>query len=215
MITTLLFDFDGTLANTYPIIMFAFKSIFKEFNGQDVSEIEIASMFGPAEDEIILRQFKAHAYPNVIIERYYELYEGFHSQFVKIEHDLVQMIDTFCKNGYKLGIITGKGRRSLDISLRHCFPNSQFHVSIAGDEVRCPKPHPEGIQLAIQNLHTKPENAVYIGDSDFDFKAGQAAGVKTIGVKWFDKADKFAWKSAIPDTKADSIAHLLEMFKPA
>ncbi len=213
MITTLLFDFDGTLANTYPIIMFAFKSIFKEFSGKEVSETEIAGMFGPPEHDIILRQFNNHQNADAIVERYYELYESFHPRLVNTNRELVQMVNRFQNAGYKLGIITGKGRRSLDISLQYCYPQSTFDVSVAGDEVQFPKPHPEGIQSALQRLHTRPENAVYIGDSDFDFEAGKAAGVKTIGVKWFDKAGKFAWKTAAPDTKADSVAHLLDMFR--
>lgn len=68
-----IFDFDGTLANTLPICFKAFQHAFKEFDHKDLSSEEIKAMFGPSETGII-RQNLVHANKDAAIERYYEKY---------------------------------------------------------------------------------------------------------------------------------------------
>ncbi|WP_081742054.1 MULTISPECIES: HAD hydrolase-like protein [Bacillaceae] len=52
-IKAVLFDFDGTLADTLPVCFLAFESVFKKFDERDVTTEEIKSMFGPSETGII------------------------------------------------------------------------------------------------------------------------------------------------------------------
>lgn len=52
-IRAVIFDFDGTLANTLPICFYAFQHVFKEFDNKDLSSEEIKAMFGPSETGII------------------------------------------------------------------------------------------------------------------------------------------------------------------
>lgn len=121
------------------------------------------------------------------------------------------MLGEFKTRGHKLGIITGKGRRSLDISLRYLIPEDIFDVTIAGDEVTNPKPHPEGVLKAMEILGSHPEHSVFIGDSDFDFVAGKAAGVQTVGVHWFDENKESSWVEK-PDEHLKNPAYLLQVF---
>ncbi|MDI6707465.1 MAG: HAD hydrolase-like protein, partial [Bacillota bacterium] len=51
-INTVLFDFDGTLADTFPIIIYSFRRVFSEYEGKDFTADEIIGMFGPGENEI-------------------------------------------------------------------------------------------------------------------------------------------------------------------
>ncbi|MDR7317816.1 phosphoglycolate phosphatase-like HAD superfamily hydrolase [Brevibacillus nitrificans] len=59
-----------------------------------------------------------------------------------------------------------------------------FEIVITGDDVSDPKPHPEGILLAMQKLGADPRETIYVGDSDDDVIAGRAAGLQTVGVNW-------------------------------
>lgn len=45
----IVFDFDGTFANTLPICFYAFQNVFKEYDNTDLSSNEIKEMFGPSE----------------------------------------------------------------------------------------------------------------------------------------------------------------------
>ena len=130
-IDTLLFDFDGTLADTYPIIFYAFQGIFKEFKNSHISGKEIVAMFGPSEDEIIRSRFTDVRDSSLVIERYYDLYDSQHSLLVKPLSAITLMLQDLKNRGYKLGIVTGKGRRSLNISMSHLFPQEIFETTIA------------------------------------------------------------------------------------
>jgi len=198
LISALIFDFDGTIADTYSIIFSCFKQIFREFKGQEVTEQSIFSMFGPAEPELITISFPEYTDVSPIIDRYYELYDQKHDLMVPQQPEISEMLTEFKIEGLRLGLVTGKSRRSLNISLRHLFPENLFDFSIAGDEILRPKPHPEGLQKTLQGLDCSPGEALFIGDTDADFLAGKALAMRTIGVRWFLSNGEFPWRE-IPD----------------
>ena len=73
MMKAIIFDFDGTLADTLPICFYAFQSVFKEFDDIDVSTDEIKAMFGPSETGIIKENLKDVNHDHAI-ELYYDVY---------------------------------------------------------------------------------------------------------------------------------------------
>jgi pyrophosphatase PpaX len=208
LITTLLFDFDGTIADTYPIIFYSFKTIFKEFKGQDVTDQFIFQKFGPAESEIIRTNFADLKNTDSVLQRYYEVYDQHHARLTPPRPQLVRVLKVFKQRGFRLGVVTGKGRRSLDISLGHLFPANLFDVSVAGDEIARPKPHPEGLEKALAALKADPTEAVFIGDTDADFLAGRALNMATIGVRWFHAIGSVDWKE-----KPDAVFHDVPSFE--
>lgn len=179
----IIFDFDGTLANTLPICYFAFQRVFKEFDNKELSSEEIEAMFGPSETGII-RANLVNSNKEQAIELYYKNYLECHSNLVKHNVDIDEMIKLLKDNGIKLGIVTGKARRSLDISLKALQMDHLFDAIITGDDVIKPKPHPEGIIKALSLLGVQNHEAMFIGDSDADIQAGSAANVHTVGVRW-------------------------------
>ncbi|WP_064093880.1 HAD family hydrolase [Rossellomorea aquimaris] len=179
----IIFDFDGTLADTLPVCFYAFQSVFKEFDDRKVDVEEIKAMFGPSETGIIRANLLNNNH-NQAIEHYYEKYDEMHHHFVPSNEEIKSLLRKLKKQGFKLGIVTGKARRSLDISLTLLRMNNLFDVIITGDDVKFPKPHPEGIIKALDQLDIDNSNAVFIGDSDADILAGKGANVYTIGVQW-------------------------------
>jgi pyrophosphatase PpaX len=183
VIKAVIFDFDGTLADTLPVCFLAFEAVFKEFDNRDITSEEIKAMFGPSETGIIRKNLNNKNYDKAI-ELYYEIYGGRHRNTVQDNEDVTALLRQLKTNGYKLGIVTGKARRSLDISLDSLGLKNFFEVLITGDDVEFPKPHPEGIFKALEQLNVSPQEAVFLGDSDADIMAGKQANVYTIGVQW-------------------------------
>jgi len=66
----IIFDFDGTLANTLPICYYAFQNVFKQFNNKVLTSEEIKAMFGPSETGII-RENLINTNKEQAIEMYY------------------------------------------------------------------------------------------------------------------------------------------------
>ncbi|WP_349407435.1 HAD family hydrolase [Pseudalkalibacillus sp. SCS-8] len=178
-----IFDFDGTLADTLPLCFHSFNRVFYHFDQKDFTSDEIKEMFGPPETDIIRNQLKSDDHEDAI-EMYYEEYMSKHSDFVQFHEELHHLLTQLKREGIKLGIVTGKSRRSLKISMDELRMNEFFDITITGDEVENPKPHPEGVIQALRDLNIKKEDAVFLGDSDADIEAGKRAGLYTIGVKW-------------------------------
>lgn len=109
------------------------------------------------------------------------------------------MLDQLRNAGFQLGIVTGKGSRSAEISLREWKLDGYFDIVITGDDVTDPKPHPEGILLAMQKLGADPRETIYVGDSDADVIAGRAAGLQTVGVNWLAVTQKGGKFDPAPD----------------
>ncbi|MCK0473982.1 HAD family hydrolase [Halalkalibacter sp. APA_J-10(15)] len=183
MIKGVIFDFDGTLANTLPICYYAFQNVFKLFDDKDLSSDEVKAMFGPSETGII-RKNLTNTNKDKAIELYYSKYLESHHQFVAPNLEINELINKLKENGIKLGIVTGKARRSLDISLKELNMDNLFEVIITGDDVINPKPHPEGVIKALSLLGIKNDEAMFVGDSDADIEAGNQANVYTVGVQW-------------------------------
>jgi pyrophosphatase PpaX len=185
---TILFDFDGTLADTLPICFYSFQKIFKKYDDKDLDKQDILTMFGPSEIGIINQNLSNNQYVEQAIEDYYYFYNMGHSELVKHNEEILNMITELKRKGTLLGIVTGKARRSYEISINHLFASDPFEVSITGDDVINPKPHPEGVTKAIKLLDSTVDETLFIGDSDADIKAGIDAGVTTVGVNWLDNS---------------------------
>jgi pyrophosphatase PpaX len=183
VIKAVIFDFDGTLADTLPVCFLAFEAVFREFDNRDITSDEIKAMFGPSETGIIRKNLNNKNYDKAI-ELYYAIYGEQHRNSVKDNEEITALLRQLKTNGYKLGIVTGKARRSLDISLDCLGLNNFFDVLITGDDVEFPKPHPEGIYKALEQLNVSHREAVFLGDSYADIMAGKHANVYTIGVQW-------------------------------
>ncbi|WP_373895288.1 HAD family hydrolase [Virgibacillus sp. CBA3643] len=211
MIKAVIFDFDGTLANTLPLCFYAFKRVFKEFDNKDFSSEEIKAMFGPSETEI-LKENLAHEDSDRAIEMYYQTYVEHHSEFVDYNKEMDGLLRYLKDTGVKLGIVTGKAKRSLDISLAELQMDNLFHVIITGDDVSKPKPDSEGLLKALSVLGVESNEAVFIGDSDADIQAGLQAKVYTIGAQWLPDYQTMEFTHE-PDTVFDSINDFMASVK--
>lgn len=183
MVRAIIFDFDGTLANTLPICYYAFQSVFKEFDNRELTSNEILGMFGPSEVGII-RENLLNPHKEEAIEHFYKQYSQSHNDLVEANHDIYELVTSLKGTDIKLGIFTGKAKRSLDISLEKLHLEGLFNVIITGDDVRNPKPDPEGLLKALSILDVKNSEAIFVGDSDADVIAGKQSDVFTIGVQW-------------------------------
>lgn len=116
------------------------------------------------------------------------------------ENDPVrEMLTRFKQAGIRMGVVTGKGRRSADISLRVLQLAEYFDVMITGDDVVHPKPHPEGIFMAMRELGGEKETTCFVGDSDADIAAARAAGITAVGVNWLSVSQKTGGFTPKPD----------------
>lgn len=184
-VDTILFDFDGTIADTVPLVVWAFQQTFAEFDGRYLSWDDVIALFGPPEGEIFRRELRPSDQWEAALARFNELYRELHGERVVRSPDLEATLWDLRARGVRLGLVTGKARASAAISLDALELHGLFDVVVAGDDVVRPKLDPEGIRVALRRLGTRADRALYVGDMDGDVLAGRAAGVTTVGAAWF------------------------------
>ena len=182
MIEAFIFDIDGTLADTYPLIMRAFNKFAMKYIGREWSIEEIVAQFGPPETEIIARQVDERSREEAI-EYYYRGYEQLHNGTLLYD-GIPELMSELEERSIKLAIFTGKGRRSTAITMEKLGLAGRFDPVITGDDVGRGKPHPEGVLKAAEAMNASLERVAMVGDHRSDILAGRAAGVFTVGALW-------------------------------
>ena len=178
-----LFDLDGTLIDSGPIILASMQHAVRTVLGREIPVEELGTTIG---GQGIVAQMSAidadHA--DELLDVYKEHNDGLHETLEAFD-ELLELLPGLRAEGRKLGIVTAKRHRTVDLALAR-FPAlaSSFDVVVAHEDTERHKPDPEPVLLAVEKLGGSPEEAAYVGDSPFDIGAAKAAGVFAIAVGW-------------------------------
>lgn len=182
-----IFDFDGTIADTLPLCFESFRQTFQYYNNENLSDNQIEALFGSSEESIIRKRLSNNSEKTILeaIDYYFEVYEARHDEYLsEIDHRILQTIKKMGSKK-KVAIFTGKGKRGLSISLDKLGYSNVFNYIVSDDDVNNSKPHPEGLNKIVDLFKINRSKCVFFGDSEADIKSGIAAGIETIGVNWF------------------------------
>ncbi len=178
----IIFDVDGTLAETHELIFASFNHVAEKYLNMRLTNEEIVALFGPTED-VILKEWMKDDYESARKD-YFEFYESKHSEMAEIFPGLKEAVSIIKEHNIPLGIFTGKGRDSAEITLKSIGLYNQFDLILSGDDVDEHKPSPEGINRFIKEYNLKPERVLMVGDAIHDVMASESAGVKCALVLW-------------------------------
>jgi pyrophosphatase PpaX len=178
----LLFDFDGTLANTLPVCIKTFQHTFQEYTGRSFTEQEIISHFGISEEGILQRVIGDQWQP--ALDRFMEIYTQLHVECAKPFAQVETVLQHLKDRGIALGLVTGKGPRSAEFSLNYLNLAHYFDNIEVGNEHAIVKA--QAMKKILAEWHMDPSEAAYIGDTDTDMMEARIAGVLPIGACWAD-----------------------------
>jgi len=191
---TVIFDLDGTLADTLPLIYEAFNAALQPTTGRRYGDAEIRALFGPPDNYIIRALVSATEYDAAFL-RYVKKYEREHQRLVSAFHGIDDVIHAAADAGIELGVVTGKSRQTALFTLDALGMLPVFGAVYAGDDVQRQKPDPEAVFKILRDPgHSVGAPGAFVGDSAADVVAGRAAGLTTIAVTWGspDHTDLFA-----------------------
>ena len=105
-----------------------------------------------------------------------------------------ELVRTLCERRVKWGIVTNKAEH-LAKALIEGLAQDDCGCVIGGDTTGVTKPRPEPLLAAARRLEVEPAQAIYVGDDERDIEAGRAAGMKTIAVRYgyLNGGDPDAW----------------------
>lgn len=204
----IIFDFDGTLADTMPAIVAAFRHCLQRYLGREYSHQDIAALFGPTE-EGVLKKLLPDRWESCFDE-YLQEYRRLHppQAFSGIEQALTLLRD----RKVRLAIGTGKGRRSLLTSLAITGLAPYFELLETGSETGAVKP---AIISRILRQWGLPAPAVaYVGDVASDVTAAREAGVAALSAAWSAGADRNGLQAAKPDAVFTTVAGMMAWLLP-
>jgi pyrophosphatase PpaX len=179
---TVLFDFDGTLVDSGAIILASFKHAARTVLNRDVEEEQIAALVGGSSLYDQMRVLDA-ARVDELVHAYREHNRPLHDELQAFE-GVEDLVATLSGEGRKLGIVTAKRRRTVQLAFETIPIEHLFDVVVAGDETERQKPHPEPLLRALAQLQARAATAAYVGDSPFDIQAAKAGGLTAIAATW-------------------------------
>jgi pyrophosphatase PpaX len=178
-----LFDLDGTLIDSGPIILASMQYAVTSVLGREIPPDELGMQIG---GQGIVAQMQAidAARADDLLEAYKTHNDGLHETLEAFD-ELVALLPGLKAEGRKLGIVTAKRHRTVGLALDR-FPAlaDAFDVVVGVEDTDRHKPEPEPVLLAMEKLAGTCEETVYIGDSPFDIGAAKAAGVFSVAVGW-------------------------------
>ena len=197
-----LFDCDGTLVDSAPLIHACMEQTFREA-GHAVPQFESTKgVIGLSLDIAIARLLACEPDESVraMTARYKLHFAGMRGEAEHLERlydGINELIATLGKReDVILGMVTGKSRRGVEsVFARHGF-GEHFHVVRTADD--CPsKPHPAMVLECCAATGIDPASTYVIGDAIFDMQMARAAGATAIGVDWgYASADALAEEGA-------------------
>lgn len=181
-----LFDLDGTLADTVDLILRCYRHTMEVHLGEPLpDERWLAGVGTPLRDQ--LAEFaRDPAEALAMAETYSAFQRTVHDQSVAPFPGVIDMLDALCARGVPVGVVTSKRGAMAARTLAWCGVDGACRVVVSADDVERGKPHPEPVLRALDLLGLEEEAArtLFVGDSPFDLRAGRAAGTKTAAVLW-------------------------------
>ena len=181
-----LFDLDGTLADTIELIVRCYRHTMTVHLGEaPPDERWLAGIGMPLRD-----QLKAFARDADEVARMAETYAAFqrtiHDGMVAAYPGAIEVVTALRAQGVPVGIVTSKRHGMAERTLERCGFEGMYDVLVGADDVTRGKPDPEPVVLALSRLQLAGQAArtLFVGDSPYDIRAGRAAGTRTAGVLW-------------------------------
>ena len=183
-LTAVLFDLDGTLIDSRPLYMEAYRRAVEPYVREDLTDDDILAM-KPTSELAFIRAIVAEDHFDACLENFYRVYRELHvDRFKGVFPGIPAVLESVRSFGLPVGLVTGKSRRSWEITRESTADLGDFDAAIFDDDVRAPKPDPHGLELALEALGVAPSAAVYIGDTRSDMQAAIAAGVRPLAALW-------------------------------
>lgn len=190
-----IFDLDGTLADTLPVVVKAFEITFEEVGVPVRTQSEIFAEFGPTEDGVIAALFGDLSDSAVPV--FYEHYRRLLSDGV-VPFDGIRELLAGCQQaGLRLAVVTGKSDRGAAVTLDVLGLADVFETVRGGSDLGIIKA--EEINDLVRGWHLSPGHVGYVGDHPLDIAESRKAGVRAISAGWASTADVQAIVSAGPD----------------
>ena len=215
MTRLVILDFDGTLADTQPIIIASIQATLRELHLPERTEAECRTIIGLPLAECFTTLCGVDG---AMAERCADVYRRVFDELntdgtVRLFPHVLETIKALHDRGLQLAICSSRGRPTLQSFVRDFGLEAYVSMVVSANDVQHHKPHPEPVQKILAALGVAPGEAVMVGDASYDILMGRAAGCRTVGVTYGNQSAADL-RAAGADHLIDDFAQLLTNVSP-
>lgn len=177
-----LFDFDGTLGDTIPLIVNSFHHTLGEVLGVSVPEAEIRSWIGRSLGAVFAERYPTREEELIAAYRQWNLTN--HDDQIRHVDGMADLLRDLTAAGARTGVVSSKGEATVRLGLRALGLEQALPVLAALEHTERHKPDPDPLLYAVSKAGADAADCVYVGDAVVDLHAARAAGMDAIGVTW-------------------------------
>lgn len=218
MLRLILFDLDGTLADTAPDITRAVNLSLAEQQFSVVRLEDIRSQISNGSRAVLRAALPGNTGENEalltsLVARMFHHYANSPMTETSFFPGVRELIATFPDNGLRWGVVSNKPEKLAKATLMALGPTPVPECIIGGDTYEHSKPHPAPLLAACAKLKVDPEETLYVGDAEIDVLAARAAKIR-VAIAGFGYAPKASISALwLPDFYAADVAELQELIR--
>lgn len=185
MTKAILFDFDGTIANTAPGIVATMKATFERMGKPIPTEEEMVQTIGiPL--RLALKQLNnlSDEEAQTAVDIYCELFKVIEVAYTSLFNKVNETLETLAGQGMRMAIVTSRNKESLDVIMTRFGIDGYFELVFTNNNNFAPKPAPDMVIHALKEMSLTADEAIVVGDTTYDILMGNRAGCKTIAVTY-------------------------------
>ena len=213
-IRLIILDFDGTLADTQPLILRSLQGTIAELGLSSRTDAECAAIIGLPLKECFVKLLGAD---DPLAERCCEVYRRLFDEYnhpgtVTLFPHVEETLHELHRRGLQLAICSSRARTTLDRFVRSFGFDQMVQAVVSSDDVPHGKPYPDPALRVLEIMGCKPDESLMVGDASYDILMGRAAGCRTCGVTYGNQTAE-QLQEAGADWLINDFANLLDLLQ--
>lgn len=207
---TIIFDLDGTLLDTLADLAGSVNYAMEKYHLPVHSKDSVRQMVGNGVTVLMERAIpggRSFAEFDNCLNDFKEHYEIHKKDLTKPFPGIMEFLKDASESGYKMAVVSNK----FDLAVKGLCQDffSPYITTAIGESAEvAPKPAPDTVFKAMEELQVCPSQCVYVGDSDVDIMTAKNAGIPCISVSWGFRSRRF-----LQEHGADAIADTVNDFR--